>query len=123
MAFLTADLSNVPPAVRQRMHEILTNENAMALVQAKIRQQQAAKFVRDQRPRSIDGIGGVSMTVDPYFENYFRMKYGTSPVEDPHFRAWLKRQGEDQFFVTSSGTKIQISSPGMPGKRTFKKTY
>ena len=125
MALFPVNLTRLPPAVRQRMHEIFTEKNAAAMVRAQIRQAQAAKFVRDHQPRSMDGLGGMEMTIDPYWISYFKHMYGTDPTHDTDFRAWLKRQGEDQFFVKATGTKIQVGSASIPGSvaRSFKKTY
>ncbi len=91
MAQLAVDLTALHPGIRQKMHELLTNENAYALVQAKIRQAQIAKRNREQAPRSMEGVGGQVVALDPYFSSYFKMKYGTDPIHDPEFRRWLKR--------------------------------
>lgn len=123
MAFLTADLTGLSTAMRERVHKVCTDENAFAMMQAKLRQARAAKFVRDFQPRSVEGMGGMGMVVDPYWLTYFKATYGTDPVQDPEFRAWLKRQGEDQFFCRSGGTRIQVGGVAMPGRRVFKKTY
>jgi hypothetical protein len=122
---MTVNLTALPGAVRDKLKEVLTSENAAAMVQAKIRQQQAAKFVRDCQPRSMDGIGGMEMTIDPYWIAYFKCKYGTDPTVDRDFRRWLKAQGEDQFFVRHRGTRLQVAGAALPGSatRSFKKTY
>ncbi len=138
--FLSTDLTALPNVVRQRMHQLLTEENGMAALQAKIRQQQIAKFYHDNPPRARDGVGGMQMSMDPYWLNYWRWKLGTERVgQDPEVRKWILKKHEC-FRVKHRGTKDQFASAEMPkrgerreerggitavreGRRTFRKTY
>lgn len=118
------DLTELPLNLRRRMHQVLTDRNAFELVQAKIRQQKIAQFYHQNRPRSLEAIGGLETAIDPYWVQYFRMKYGEDIWEDPNFRDWLKKRFEE-IRVKHSGTKLQIgySTCGFGVKPRFRKVY
>lgn len=119
------DLTELPAAVRKRMHEILTDENAREMVQARIRQEKIARFYHDNRPRAMDGIGEKVMAVDTYWVSYFRMQYGADIWEDPDFEKWLRREDEATR-VRSGGTKVMSGWGGLSGgatRKRFRKTY
>lgn len=119
---LAVDLTELDNATRVRMHELLTSEHAAQIVLAKQRQQQIAKFYHDNRPRAIEGMGGLEMAMDPFWIGYFNMKYGRQAM-DKDFKQWLKKK-EDWFTVKHTGTKLQVGyGTGLAGKRTFHKSY
>jgi hypothetical protein len=109
---LQTDLTELPAAVRQAMHRILTEENAVAALAARARQAQIHRFYEQNRPRAMEGLGGMETAIDPYWLNYWRWKLGTAVVgQDPEFRAWLKKKHE-VFRVRHKGTKIQFGFSG-----------
>ena len=122
MPMLPVDLSALPAGVRKRMHEILSDQNAMEIVKAKIRQRQIAQFHHQNRPRAMDGIGPKVMAVDPYFVSYWRMKQGADCWDDPDFVKWLARE-EEAVRVRAGGTKTQVGysgpGPARPAKGTI----
>lgn len=117
---IAVDLTELPLAVRARMHEVLTSEHAAQIVQAKMRQQRIAQFYHQNQPRSIEGVGGQDMAVDPFWIGYFNMMHGRQIWEDPDFKKWLLKE-EEMFRVQSGGTKLQVG--WAPGKVTFRKKY
>lgn len=124
MAVLAVNLSQVPPAVQQALHKICTDENAMAMVQARQRQMEMAEWYRAHPPQFKEGFGSQEMAIDPFWISQFRMQFGTDPVSDPDFRAWLRRQGEDQFFTRPVSSKIQVGwTAPVRGTVKFRKSY
>jgi hypothetical protein len=125
---IPVDLSELPMNVRQSMHKVLTDECAAQMVQAKIRQRRIAKFYADNRPRAIEGIGGMSMAVDPFWVGYFNMQHGRQVFQDPDFMKFIARE-DDSFRVRSGGTKIQVGfssaeCPASAGRSAkFRKRY
>lgn len=121
---LATDLTELPAAVRQRMHQLLTEENAMQALQAKIRQQRIAQFYHNHTPRSMDGMGGQVMAMDPYWVNYFRWVLGQKWTQDLEARKWVLKKNPC-FRVRHGGTKLLFASAAVPGaaRRTFKKVY
>jgi len=104
---MAVDLTEVPARVRQKMHQVLTDRNAFELMQAKIRQEKIAQFYHQNRPRALEGIGGLTTAIDPYWVNYFRMKYGDDIWNDPAFKPWLVKQFE-AIRVRHTGTRLQV---------------
>jgi hypothetical protein len=122
---LAVDLTRLPKGIRDNIHRVCTDDNAMAAMHAKVRQQQIAKFYHDNTPRSMDGIGGQVMAMDPYWLNYFRWQLGTEAVQqDSDIKKWiLKRHPE--FRVRSGGTRIQVGfgDCGAGASRRYTKRY
>ena len=106
---LTADLSNLPLSQRQSVLAKLKDEDAAQLALAKIRQAKVAQIYRDavSTGTTKNGIGPVSMAIDPYFASYFRRLHGESIFQDADFVEYLKRRGE-WFHVPEKGTRIQV---------------
>lgn len=118
---IPVDLTDLPMDVRQSLKAVLTNEHAAEIVQARIRQQQIAKFYHQNKPRAIEGLGAHEMAVDPFWIGYWNMKMGRQVWADPDFRKWLCREDE-AFKVRSGGTgKIQVGY--MPTSASFHKAY
>lgn len=120
---LTADLSNLPLAQRQSVLAKLKDEDAAQLALAKIRQAKVAKLYRDAvgPGTTKNGIGPVSMAIDPYFASYFRRLHGETIFQDEEFVEYLKRRGE-WFHVPEKGTRIQVGFTGAGNVRE-RKTY
>lgn len=106
---LTADLSRFPREVVERVVRKLRDDDAAELDLAKARQAKIAKFYRDAvKPGTTkDGIGPISMAIDPYFASYFRRLHGERIFADEEFVRWLKRRGE-VFHVPEAGTRVQV---------------
>lgn len=119
----TADLTHLPLATRQRVVEKLQDKDAAQLALAKVRQAKIAKMYRDAVApgTTVDGIGPVSLAIDPYFVSWFRVRYGNHIFQDPEFEKYLKQRGE-WFHVPEKGTRIQSGYTG-PAKNRFKKSY
>lgn len=120
---LTADLSQLPLSVRQSVVDRLRDENAAQLAMAKVRQAKAAQLYRDAvgPGTTKNGIGPVSMIVDPYFVSLFRRQYGEQIFSDPDFVEYLKKRGE-WFHVPEAGTRIQSGYTGAANVR-HRKVY
>lgn len=135
---LPVDLSGMPEEVRQRLHEIWSRDNEREMFEALGRQQQIARFYHQHELRATDGLGEVTMAVDPYWLNYFRWLHGSEETDSKEFRDWLKKR-EPMFRVKSGGTKTQVGygQHGRPkslepevlslesrtGERRYRKTY
>jgi len=106
---LTADLSRFPREVVERVVRKLRDDDAAEMDLAKARQAKIAKFYRDAvRPGTTkDGIGPISMAIDPYFASYFRRLHGERIFADEEFVKWLKQRGE-VFHVPETGTRVQV---------------
>jgi hypothetical protein len=106
---LTADLSNLPLSQRQSVLSKLRDDDAAQMALAKIRQAKVAQLYRNSvGPGSTkEGIGPISMAIDPYFASYFRRLHGESIFQDDQFVEYLKRRGE-WFHVPEAGTRIQV---------------
>lgn len=117
---LAVDMTELPASVRAHMHKVLTEEHSVEIMQAKLRQRRMAQFYHNHEARSIDGIGGQTMAIDPYWVGYFNMKYGRDSMGDPEFKQWLLKE-EEMFRVKSKGTKIQVGYA--PARATFTKKY
>lgn len=99
-------MTEVPHAVRRKMHAVVTDEAGFQIAQARIRQARIAKFYQDNQPRAIEGIGGLKMAVDPFWVGYFNMMHRRNVFTDPDFSKWLAK--EDEIFrVKSGGTRTQ----------------
>jgi len=120
---LSVDLTALPMQTRQRIKEVLTDENARELVMARIRQEKVKRLYDDFTPKPKEGIGPVSMVVDPYWRNYFEMAHGRPMFDDADFVEWLKKK-EPMFAVHERGTKIQVLNAGIPaGSKRRVKSY
>lgn len=119
----TADLTHLPLETRRRVVEKLGDQNAAQLALAKVRQAKIAKMYNDAVApgTTVDGIGPVSLAIDPYFVSYFRIQYGNGIFNDPDFEKYLKKRGEE-FRIRETGTRIQSGYTG-PIKTRFKKHY
>lgn len=104
---MTLDTTELPASTRAALHKVCTDENAVALMQAKLRQRKCAEFWHRNGSRSLEGFGAQTMSIDPYFLTYFKMKERTDPCHDPDFAKWLMRE-DDVFKVKSRGTKTQV---------------
>jgi hypothetical protein len=111
---LGVDLTELPKAIREKIHRVCTDENAAKLVQAKLRQEQIAKFYRDHPPRAIEGVGGLTMSYDSYWINYFR--WLTGETSDDEIKKWMSKQW-DAFKVRHTGTKLQVGYGSTPERR------
>lgn len=120
MSALPVDLTELPAAVREQMHKILTRENEREMVQAIARQEAIARFYEENRPVAQEGLGAMTMALDPYWVNYFRMKLKYDPAEEGEVRKWLRKK-YDWFRVKHTTSKIQVGYSGLGGKRV--KTY
>lgn len=111
---LVVDLTEVPKAVRQEMHRILSDENARELVQAQVRQAKIAQFYHQHPPVARDGIGGITMSVDPYWANYWRQVLGDKVWEqDEEARKWILKR-EEWFKVRHTTGNIVVTNVGIP---------
>ena len=121
---LTADLSRIPPTVRAQIIKNLREEDQAKMAMARIRQIQAAKLYDDSvAPGTTkDGIGPLSMVMDPYLVSYFRRLHGETIFQDDDFIKHLKRKG-DPFFVRQTGTRIQVGHGDCPDGRKYRKRY
>jgi hypothetical protein len=117
---ISVDMSELPLEILFKMHKVLTEENAFSLVQAKIRQQNMAKFYHDHPARNVEGMGEKTMAVDPYWIAYWNMKMGRQIWQDPDFKKWLLKNDE-MFRVKSTSSKIQVGYA--PTRSTFRKVY
>lgn len=117
MGVMAVDLSVFPKAVLERMHRIWTDENAVEMVKAKIRQEKIAKFYEDNAPRWKEGFGEMVAAIDPYWRDYFRAKYGED-ADTPEFRKFIAKQ-TDMFQVKSVAprTKVGYSPSAKVGYR------
>ena len=120
---LTADLTHLPLSTRQQVLQRLTDDDAAQLALAKVRQAKVAQLYRDAAGPGTtkEGIGPVSLAIDPYFASYFRRAHGEQIFADPEFIEYLKRRGE-WFHVPETGTKVQVGYTA-PAKSLFRKSY
>jgi hypothetical protein len=118
------DLSQVPHGIRTKMDKILRDEYAAKSVQAQIRQRRAAKFLHDNRPRSIDGLGEQTMVLDPHIADNQSLARGVNWRQDEDYVRWYQKQNPETR-VRSTGTKTQVGYTGKPepAKRRLIKTY
>jgi hypothetical protein len=106
---LTADLSQFPREVVNRVVRKLRDEDAAEMDLAKARQAKIAQLYRNAvgPGTTKDGIGPISLAIDPYFVSYFRRLHGESVFQDDDFIRFLKKRGE-WFHVPETGTRIQV---------------
>jgi hypothetical protein len=105
---MPVNLTALPKAVRERMHEIWSDENAMEMVKAKIRQEQIAKFYHDHPPKWKEGFGELTMAVDPYWRGYFQMLHETGEVwDEKDFQKWVAKN-MPELRVKAVSPKIQV---------------
>lgn len=114
MGVFAVDLSVFPKEVLEQLHKIWSDENAMEMVAAKVRQEKIAKFYEDNAPRWKDGFGEMVLAVDPYWRDYFRMKYGAD-ADDPAFMKFIGKQ-TDMFRVKAAAPKTKVGYRGGGGK-------
>jgi hypothetical protein len=118
---IAVDLTELPMEVRQKLRDVVTNECSMQIMQAKLRQAKVQKFYHDNRPRSIDGVGGLNMAVDPFWISYFNMMHGRQIWMDKDFAKWLGKQDDLFKPIRHTGTRLQFGySPTNP---TYRKKY
>lgn len=117
---LIADLSQLPNGLRKKIHEVCTNEFTVQAQLAKIRQQKIAKFFHDHTPRSIEGMGGQEMALDPFIVQYLSLHHGADFWQDRDFREWVRKR-HDFSRVTSTGTKIMAGYGSKSDAATRKK--
>jgi hypothetical protein len=119
---LTVDLTQYPDAVRERMAEIWSRENEMAMMKARIRQEQIAKFYRDNPPRWKDGVGPQEMAIDPYWYSYFEMIHANGEAWEKDHMEWLKKN-DPAFAVKAVSGKVQVGYSGLAGNGRRVKSY
>jgi hypothetical protein len=117
---LPVDLSELPPGVIKKIHEVCTNEFTVQAQLAKIRQQRIAQFHHNHQGRGIEGLGGQEIAVDPWLLGYLQMHHQTSFWDDKEFREWMKKR-LDFCRVKTGGTKIQSGYGGLSAGATKKK--
>lgn len=121
---LTVDLSHLPGAVREQLHAHYARENETALQQAVARQEHIAAHYARNPPRSLEGIGGQTMAVDPYFQKYFRLQYGDDAWEDPAKRAFILKQNPELRVKHGRTDPTRGGDAVSPrGRRVFHKSY
>jgi hypothetical protein len=74
------------------------------------RQIRAAKFNRDNPRRAIDGIGAVTMSIDPVLRMWAERKYGRGCFKDKNFVRELLR--DNPFLKVPYARKAMVSAPG-----------
>lgn len=117
------DLTGLSPHQREMVHRVCSEDNARAMVQAKLRQQQTAKAFHDRPARHIEGIGQTMLSVDPFWNTYFKLRYGDRVMHDPEFRKFIQRE-DDMFRVRTTGARFQVGYRGGGGAgRKFRKVY
>jgi hypothetical protein len=117
---LAIDLSDLPSDVLNSLHKVLTDEFAVELMQAKIRQKRIAQFYHNNSPRMLEGMGAQAMSVDPFWIGYFNMLHGRQVWADPDFSKWIQKQTE-MFTVKSQSGKVQVGYS--PVSRKYRNTY
>jgi hypothetical protein len=105
---IPVNLTGLPEAARKRMHEIFTRDNERELIEARARQERIARFYSENQPKARDGFGGMSMSVDPYWLNYWKWHLGSDECWNAEeFTQWLLKK-EPMFRVKSKGTRTQV---------------
>ena len=122
---MTVDLSKVPHAVRVKMDELIRKDFDLHLLKALERQNKAAAHYWRHQPRSVDGIGGLKMVLDPVFDAMYRRKYGHQWLDDEDRVKWCLKKAENAAAkVKSGGTgKIQVGYRGVGGRGRVVKRY
>jgi len=117
---MIVDLSEVPHEIRTKMDEILTGKYSKDLQAAVDRQKRIAQEFHNNKPRSIDGIGGQDMALDPFIDAHCKLARGGNVWEDSDYKKWfLKKNPESR--VKSGGTKMQVGYQRPDPK--FSKSY
>lgn len=113
MAFLTCNLSQLDPAVRERVLKHLQHEDAAAYALARVEQAKISKFYQEnvRAGTTKNGIGPLNFVIHPYLRNQLSAEYGPSIWQDVAFVEWLKKH-HDCFRVPEVGTKIQVGYTG-----------
>ena len=121
MAAITADLTALPRSTREAIRRQLSDEERAKIALARIRQARIAKLYDDAvgPGTTKDGIGPVSMVVDPVLVSYFRRAFGERCFMDPEFVKWIKKE-DPSFRVRETGTKVQVGYRGHTECRTRK---
>jgi hypothetical protein len=109
--------------VRQALHAEFTRLNGEDMVRARLRQYEVAKFYRDNPPKFKEGVGEMTMAIDPFWEKQFRMQFGVEPTRDPTFQKWLRQNGGEQFFVRSVSAKTQVGYVPTPSRCKYRKRF
>ena len=94
--------------MRRSIDAFCRNDKQAALVAAKARQAENAKFFRDHPPRAIEGLGGNTLHFDPVLWGLLRNGTNAAPGEDGEVQDWLARKHPEAFRVRHSGTKLQV---------------
>lgn len=121
---LGVDLTALSKSQREALMKVCTDANAMEMVQAKVRQERIARFYRDNPPRAIEGIGGITCSIDPYLMSYFRMKYQWDAEEEGEAKEWLMKRNEE-LRVRHAGLRVQVGYGGVSdgAAKRFRKKY
>ena len=114
MAVLGVDLTRLPLSMRRSIDAFCRDEKAAALVAAKARQAQMAKWLRDNPPRAIEGLGGNTMHFDPHLWSLLRQGTKAAPGEDGEVQDWMARKHPDAFRVRHLPTKLQVGHWSTP---------
>lgn len=117
MAVLGVDLTQLPLKMRQSIDSLCRDQKAAALVAAKARQARMAKWLRDNPPRAIEGLGGNTMHFDPHLWSLLREGTKAAPGEDGEVQDWLARKHPDAFRVRYLTTKLQVGYLSRPRRR------
>ena len=108
------DLSQLPRSSRQRIHEVQQNARAVSMAQARLRQAEIAKHYRNHRPRAIEGIGGETLALDPFWWAYYLQEHNIAPGEDRELAQWLLKRRAEWCKVRHSGTRLQVGHASTP---------
>lgn len=101
------DLSNVPHSLRTKIDEIFRKDYDLKIAKAIERQKRSAHAIRNKQPRSVDGIGEQTMSIDPVLDSAWRAVRGRDVWEDLDFKKWFLARNEEMR-VKASGTKMQV---------------
>jgi hypothetical protein len=107
---IPVNLTQFPKAVRERMRAIWSDENQVAMMQARIRQEKIARFYQDNAPRWKDGFGEMVMAMDPYWMSYFQLERGMEAGEK-EFQEWVMKE-EPMFRVKAVSPRTTVRVTG-----------
>lgn len=116
---LAESLSGIPGDLQRAMIEEFKTGALKEMVESKVNHQKIAKFNHDNSLRSIDGIGRLRMSIDPWHFHNYGQRYGYDCWKDKGFLKDVEKV-HPELKAKCGGTKIQVGYNG-ENKRSSQK--